>query len=279
MKKRDVLLGLQVLFFVFALMLGIRGGVGEAAGKESDDNKVIKFAVCNLKAYEDSTKVLAKEVEKLGYKLDYIFLADNTQINQAVESGEYFANYHQHTPYMNEFNRAHKGHLAAAFKIFTDKSGIFSKKYKSLAELPDGAKISIPVDVGNNFRTFVMLAEEGLIKIKSGITDAEITQNDITENPKKLQFVEVDYTMLARALEEADAGFLYATVAGEIGLDISDALVTEPERLQAADVIAVREENLDDPRTAILKQAYYSDALKQALKDSYDGREILVPAW
>jgi D-methionine transport system substrate-binding protein len=252
-------------------------GCGYAA---SQDPKTIKFAVCNLKAYEDTTKILAREVEKLGYKLDYIFLADNTQINEAVESGEYFANYHQHTPYMEEFNRAHKGHLAAAFKVFTDKSGIFSKKYKSLDDLPVGAKISIPVDVGNNFRTFVMLADKGLIKIKDGVAAAEITQNDIVENRKKLQFIEVDYTMLARALEEADAGFLYATVAAEIGLDVSkDALATEPVELQAADIIAVRAENLNDERTRILKQAYYTDALKQALRDLYAGRDILEPAW
>jgi D-methionine transport system substrate-binding protein len=180
---------------------------------------------------------------------------------------------------MQEFNRGHKGHLAAAFKVFVDKSGIFSKKYKSLNDLPNGAKISIPVDVGNNFRTFVMLAEKGLIKIKPGVKETAITQNDIIENPKKLQFIEVDYTMLARALEEADAGFLYATVAAEIGLDINDALAAEPKKLQAADIIAVRSENLKDPRTAILKKAYYTDALKKALKDSYGGREILEPAW
>jgi D-methionine transport system substrate-binding protein len=262
-------------FFVIAASLGL-----PSRGYAAKDEKIIKFAVCNLKAYEDTTKVLAKEVEKLGYKLEYIFLADNTQINEAVESGEYFANYHQHTPYMDEFNKAHNGHLAAAFKVFTDKSGIFSKKYKTLAELPNGAKISIPVDVGNNFRTFVMLANHGLIKIKDGVKSTSITQNDIVENPKKLEFIEVDYTMLGRALEEADAGFLYATVAAEIGLDISkDALATEPIELQAADIIAVRSENINDERTKILKQAYYTDALKKALKESYAGRDILEPAW
>jgi D-methionine transport system substrate-binding protein len=275
MKSVKFLTSLLGLFFLIALFLGI-----STKGYAADDKKIIKFAVCNLKAYEDTTKVLAKEVEKLGYKLEYIFLADNTQINEAVESGEYFANYHQHTPYMEEFNKAHNGHLAAAFKVFTDKSGIFSKKYKSLDDLPTGAKISIPADVGNNFRTFVMLADKKLIRIRDGVKATAITQNDIVENPKKLEFIEVDYTMLGRALEEADAGFLYATVAAEIGLDISkDALATEPVEFQAADIIAVRSENLNDERTKILKKAYYTDALKRALRESYAGRDILEPAW
>ncbi|MDR1308510.1 MAG: ABC transporter substrate-binding protein [Deltaproteobacteria bacterium] len=272
----------RLLFSAVALTFTIGhiqlAGLAQAADAET--SKVIKFAVNNLKVYEDTTKVLAAEVEKLGYTLEYIFLADNTQINEAVESGDYFANYHQHTPYMEEFNRGHKGHLVAAFTVFTDKSGIFSKKYKSLGDLPEGARISLPVDVGNNFRTYVMLAQAGLIKTRPGVEGPAITQNDITENPKKLEFIEVDYTMLGRAMEEADAGFLYATVAAEIGLDISrDALVTEPVEYQAADIIAVREENLNDPRTGILKQAYYTDALKQALRDSYAGRDILDPAW
>ncbi|MDR3165913.1 MAG: hypothetical protein LBU13_10100 [Synergistaceae bacterium] len=273
--KKSTLSLLRLALFLFLIL-----SAAAAHAAANTDNKVIKFAACNLKVYEDTAKVLAGEVEKLGYKLEYIFLADNTQINEAVESGEYFANYHQHTPYMEEFNRGHKGHLAAAFKVFTDKSGLFSKKYKSLSDLPIGAKISIPVDVGNNFRTFVMLAGEGLIKIKDGVEATAITQNDIVENPKKLQFIEVDYTMLSRALEEADAGFLYATVAAEINLDVSkDALVTEPIEHQAADIIAVRSENLNDKRTEILRQAYYTDAMKQALKESYAGRDILEPAW
>ncbi|MDR1052193.1 MAG: hypothetical protein LBP95_14255 [Deltaproteobacteria bacterium] len=274
MKKTIFLLSLAVLA---ALALSLAMPRGSLA---ADDPKVIKFAVNNLKVYEDTTRVLAEEVKKLGYTLEFIFLADNTQINEAVESGEYFANYHQHTPYMEEFNRGHKAHLAAAFKVFTDKSGLFSKRYASLDDLPRGAKISLPVDVGNNFRTYVMLANAGLITIKDGVEPARITQNDVTSNPKNLEFIEVDYTMLGRALEEADAGFLYATVAAEIGLDISkDALATEPPELQAADIIAVREENLTDPRAEILKKAFYTDALKTALTDSYAGRNILDPAW
>ncbi|MHB8063443.1 MAG: MetQ/NlpA family ABC transporter substrate-binding protein [Ruminiclostridium sp.] len=248
--------------------------------KAAQDDKVIKFAVCNLKAYEETTKVLAQEVEKLGYKLEYTFLADDTQINEAVESGEYFANYHQHTPYMNQFNKTHNAHLVAAFKVFTDRAGLFSKKYKSLKDLLDGARITIPNDAGNNFRTFVMLADEGLIKLKDGIDPINITQNDIVENPKKLKFIEVDYTMLAKSLEEADAGFLYATVAAEIGLEFGkDALVGERQDLQAADIIAVREENKDSEKIKILEKAYKTDTVKKALKDTFDGKEVLLPAW
>lgn len=248
--------------------------------KTTDDNKIIKFASCNIKVYEDTTKVLAQEVEKLGYKLEYTFLADNTQLNTAVENGEYFANYHQHTPYMNEFNKAHKAQLAVAFKVFTDRAGLFSKKYKSLNDLPNGARIVVANDVGNGFRAFIILADAGLIKLKEGISPIDITQNAIIDNPKKLKFIEVDYTMLSKSLEEADAGFLYATVAAELGLEFGkDALAGEREELQAADIIAIRQENIGSEKAKILEKSYKTDAMKKALKDSFSGKDVLLPAW
>jgi D-methionine transport system substrate-binding protein len=267
--------------YLFSAMLFATAILFTGCGqKTKDDPKVIKFASHNFKVYEDTTKVLAKEVEKLGYKLEPVFLADNTQLNEAVENGEYFANYHQHVPYLEEFNAAHKSHLVPAFKVFTDRGGIFSKKHKTLNDLPDGATITVANDPGNHFRGLVILADAGLIKFKEGIPLQKVSQKDIVENPKKLKFIEVDYTLLARGLDDADAGFLYATVATEFGLDINkDALGVERPELQSPDIIAVREENLNSEKAKILQKAYYTDAMKQALKDAFDGKEVLQPAW
>jgi D-methionine transport system substrate-binding protein len=243
-------------------------------------DKTITFVAQNYKLYEDTTKILAEEVGKLGYKLDYKFLADNTQINEAVESGEAFANYHQHIAFLTEFNQVHNTHLYPAFEVFTDRAGLFSKKYKSIDTLPDGATISIPVDPGNNFRTFVMLADAGLIKLKDGVEPAKVTIKDVVDNPHHFKFTEVDYTMLSRAIEDADAGFLYATVAAEINLDFNkDSLLKENKKNQSPDVITVLEKNKDSEKTKILKKAYQTDRMKQAFKDAYQGREILLPGW
>jgi D-methionine transport system substrate-binding protein len=275
MKKKQVLGALVILALVVVGACSKKAAV--AAG---GDDKVIKFASCNLKAYEDSTKVLAGEVAKLGYTLEYIFLADNTQLNEAVERGEYFANYHQHTPYMNEFNREHQAHLAPAFKVFTDRSGLYTAKdYKSLSDLPDGATVVIPADAGNNFRAFTILIEAGLLKLKDGVSEEGASQADIIFNPKNLKFIEVDYTMLSRTLEDADAGFLYATVAFDSGIDPAKILAAEPERFQAADIIAVRQENLNSEKAAILKKAFYTEAVKKSFRDSFGGIEVLIPEW
>jgi D-methionine transport system substrate-binding protein len=267
-------------FLLAAFLIGMLAITSCTKKDQGAEDKVIKFAVSNIKVYEDTTIALSKEVEALGYKLEYTLLSDYVQTNSSVESGEYFANYHQHEPYMNEFNNTHNGHLAVAFEVFTDRSGLFSRKYKSLNELPIGAQISIPNDAGNNFRPLVILADAGLIKLREGVEPIKISQKDILENPKKLRFIEVDYTMLSRSLEEADAGYLYATVAADAGFDFNrDVLAAEREELWAPDIIAVHQENVGSEKAKILEKAYKTDSVKKALRDAFGGRDILLPTW
>ncbi|REK60873.1 MAG: methionine ABC transporter substrate-binding protein [Cohnella sp.] len=269
----------RIMGILSAVMLVSASLLLASCGSAQKD-KTIKFVAANLKVYEDTTELLAQILEEKGYKLDYKFLGDNTQLNRAVENGEADANYHQHIAYLNEFNALHKTHLVPAFKAFTDASGIFSKKYKSIEELPDGATFSIPVDPANNFRTLVMLQDAGLIKLKEGIDPIKATVEDIVENPKNFKFTELDYTMLVRALDDVDAGFLYATLAYEAGLDYQkDALVKEREEFQSPDIIAVHEKNKDSEKIKALQEAYQSDRMKQALKDIFGGKDVLIPGW
>lgn len=267
----------KITFASLALLL-LSSLAGCSGG--DDSAQTIRFVAANIKLYEDTTKILAEELEKQGYKLEYKFISDNTQLNEAVISGEADANYHQHIAYLTEFNALHKSNLVPAFEAFTDPSGLFSKKHASLADLPDGAVISIPVDPANNFRTLVMLAKEGLLTLREGVEPAKATQRDIVDNPHHFTFREVDYALLTRALDDADAGFLYATLAAEIGLSFKeDALIQEDKALWSPDIIAVREEDKGSAKIKALKQAYQSDRIKQAFKDAYDGKEVLIPAW
>jgi D-methionine transport system substrate-binding protein len=262
--------------FLSAVLLAGTLLVSSCAKKQADD-KTISLAVTKIKIYEDTAKAWAKEVEKLGYKLD-IRSVGVVQLNEVVERGEIFATYHQHTAFLKEWNALHKGHLAAAFPIFIDRAGVFSLKHKSIKDLPAGATFLIPPDIGNNFRTFKMLADAGLIKIRTDIAVESVSVRDVTDNPKQFKFVEVDYEILERTLSEVDAGFMYATNAAAIGLDVNkDALLTESKEFWVPDIIAVRQENLNSPKSEILKKAYYTDSVKQAMKDSFDGKEIVLP--
>jgi D-methionine transport system substrate-binding protein len=245
----------------------------------SNSDKTIKFVSTNIALYQDTTEALAKEVEKRGYTLDYQFITDGPQLNSAVESGEADATYHQHAAYLKYYDQQFHGSLVAAFDAFTDPSGLFSKKWKSIQDLPDGAVVTAHIEPANYYRPFLMLQDAGLIKLRPGVDPLAITENDIVENPRHIKIQGLDYALLPKALDDADAGFLYASQAADIDVDFHSALVTESKANQSPDVIAVKDGQQDSEKIRILKESYQTDAVKEQLKKSFGGKDVVIPAW
>ena len=244
------------------------------------EDKTIHLLIEGLKVYEDSAKVLGTELEKQGYTLDVKAFTNGTQATLAIENGEADAGYHRHQASLDAFNAQHSTTLVAAFKAFTDPAGLFSKKHKSLQDLPDGATIAVHVDPSNYWRPFLILQDAGLIKLKDGVDPLAVTEKDITENPRNLKFVALDYALLVPALDDVDASFLYSTQAIEVGLEFKrDALGLENEKFQSPDVIYVKNGTENSEKIQALKTAYYSDAVKKSLSDAFGGKDVLLPAW
>lgn len=270
-----------VMSSLLALSLLIVSACSQVTGLSGggSDDKTIKFVSTNIALYEDTTKVLADEVAKHGYKLDYKFITDGPELNAAVESGEADATYHQHQAYLDYYDRQFDGHLVAAFDAFVDPSGLFSKKWKSIQDLPNGALVTAHVDPSNYYRPFLMLADAGLIKLRPGVDPLSITEKDIIENPRNIKIQGLDYALLPKALDDADAGFLYGSQAADIGIDFGTALVTETKQNQSPDVIAVKDGQQDSEKIQALKKAYQSDAIKEQLVKSFGGKQVVLPAW
>lgn len=269
MKFRTALSGLAGLSFLLA-----------TATTSFAEDKTVHLLIEGLKVYEDSAKVLGKELEKQGYTLDVKAFTNGTQASLAIDNGEADAGYHRHQASLDAFNAQHGTTLVAAFKAFTDPAGLFSKKYKSLQELPEGATVAVHVDPSNYWRPFLILQDAGLIKLKDGVNPLTVTEKDIIDNPKHLKFVSLDYALLVPALDDVDAVFLYSTQAIEVGLEFKrDALGLENQKFQSPDVIYVKNGTENSPKIKALEKAYHSDAVKQSLKDAFDGKEVLIPAW
>ncbi|MBI3224167.1 MAG: MetQ/NlpA family ABC transporter substrate-binding protein [Mycolicibacterium cosmeticum] len=245
----------------------------------SSDDKTIKFVSTNIALYEDTTKVLADEVAKHGYKLDYKFITDGPELNSAVENGEADATYHQHAAYLKYYDQQFHGNLVSAFDAFTDPSGLFSKKWKSIQDLPDGAVVTAHIEPANFYRPFLMLQDAGLITLRPGVDPLAITEKDIIDNPRHIKIQGLDYALLPKALDDADAGFLYASQAADIGVDFHTALVSESKENQSPDVIAVKAGQEDTEKIKVLKEAYQTDAIKEQLKKSFGGKEVVIAAW
>ncbi|WP_239614825.1 MetQ/NlpA family ABC transporter substrate-binding protein [Cohnella mopanensis] len=242
------------------------------SSSEDPEDKVIHHIMSDAGFNADIVKILKEQLAKDGYTLDHVVVNDIIQPNKIVNDGEADSNSFQHEAYFDQFvaDQGLKNISRAFYTTFTP-SGLYSKKYKSFAEVPDGALIGIPVDPANNGRALFMLRDLGLLKLKDGVEVIHTTLKDITDNPHKFKFKEVDQLMLQRTLDDVDVGFLFAGTAVQIGLKPKqDALALETgEGLPYKGIVAVRNDLLGSPKIKALQKAYESQEIKDFYKSKY----------
>ena len=200
--------------------------------------------------------------------------------NTAVEEGDLDANYFQHTPYMEKFNEENGTHLVSVGKIHYEPMGIYPGLTKTLEELPDGATIAVPNDATNEARALQLLAAQGLIELKED-AGLNATPNDITSNPKNLQFKELEAAMLPQTASEVDLSVINSNFAMEGGMNpATDSLASEDADSEAAqtfaNLIAVKEGHENDPAIQALVKALQSDKVKEYIEKTYSGAVVAV---
>ena len=200
--------------------------------------------------------------------------------NTAVEEGNLDANYFQHTPYMEEFNEKNGTHLVSVGKVHYEPMGIYPGLTKTLEELKDGATIAVPNDTTNEARALQLLAAQGLIELKED-AGLNATPNDITSNPKNLQFKELEAAMLPQTASEVDLSVINSNFAMEGGMNpATDALASEDADSEAAqtfaNIIAVKEGHENDPAIQALVKALQSDKVKEYIEKTYSGAVVAV---
>ena len=200
--------------------------------------------------------------------------------NTAVEEGDLDANYFQHTPYMEKFNEENGTHLVSVGKIHYEPMGIYPGLTKTLEELPDGATIAVPNDATNEARALQLLAAQGLIELKED-AGLNATPNDITSNPKNLQFKELEAAMLPQTASEVDLSVINSNFAMEGGMNTAtDSLASEDADSEAAqtfaNIIAVKEGHENDPAIQALVKALQSDKVKEYIEKTYSGAVVAV---
>ena len=216
-------------------------------------------------------------LKEKGYELEIKEYVDYIQPNLALESGDLDANYFQHLPYLESFNKENGTNLVSAGAIHYEPFGVYAGKTTSLDELQDGATIAVPNDITNEARALLLLEAQGLIKLKedAGLT---ATKNDIVENPKNLQLYEVEAAQLPRVIGDVDVAVINGNYAIEAGYKVSDALAVEASDSLAAttygNVVAVRAGEENDPAIQALIEALTSDEVKAFIESTYDGAVV-----
>lgn len=220
----------------------------------------------------------AKEILKeKGYDLVIKEYTDYVQPNLALESGDLDANYFQHLPYLEQFNKERGTKLVSAAAIHYEPFGIYAGKTATLEELKDGAAVAVPNDATNEARALLLLEAQGLIKLKEG-AGLNATKNDIVTNDKKLDIKEIEAAQVPRSLKDVDIAVINGNYAIEAGLKVSDALAAEDSKSIAAttygNVVAVKEGNEKNDAILALIDAITSDQVKQFIDEKYEGAVV-----
>jgi D-methionine transport system substrate-binding protein len=214
-------------------------------------------------------------LDRYGLKVKIIEFNDYNLPNEALQDGSLDANIYQHLPYLKAASKAHGYDLEVIGKTFIFPTGLYSKKIKSLRQLPDHAVIALPNDPSNELRALILLKKAGLITLK---TTHHANLQDIATNPKKLRFKELDAAQLPRILRDVDAAVINTTFAIPAGLRPSrDALYLEDKDSPYANLIVIRRASEKKPQLDLLVKAMNSKEVKVKAKQLFgDGA---IKAW
>lgn len=217
-------------------------------------------------------EVVKQVAEKQGLKIELIEFSDFIQPNAALDAGDVDVNTYQHRPFLESQNSMRGYKLTPVGDGVVQQMGVYSKRYKSLDELPSGARIAIPNDPTNGARALLVLQAANLIKLKQGVT-VTASPFDVAENPKKLKFIEIEAAQLPHSLVDVDAAAINSAYAVQAGLSpANDSLALESKDADfAVVVIAARQDNKDDARVAGFVKAYRSDEVKQFVEKTFPG--------
>ena len=197
--------------------------------------------------------------------------------NTAVEDGDEDANYFQHIPYLQEFNETRGTHLVDVAGVHIEPMGIYAGKTESLDALADGAVIGIPNDPTNEGRALLLLEAQGLIKLDDS-TNLSATPNNIVENPKNLEFQEIEAQTLPSSRPDLDLAVINSNYALGAGLNpTTDALAIESSDSPYVNVLVVKEGNEENPAVQALVEVLHSDAIRSYITEQFAG--VVVPAF
>ena len=250
----------------------------ETANETTEEEDTHIVVASQTPPMTDIVEIVADVIEE-PYTVELMEVSDNIQYNEAVFNDEADASFAQHEPFMEQFNNENDADLVAMEQIYNAIVGFYSPVYESIDEVQDGDEVAIPSDPTNEARALMILDSEGLITLEEGV-NFEATVEDITDNPKNLEFTHVDLLNLSSSYEDGiPLVFNYPTYIEPLGLTPEDAVLLEDDsdNTFAIQVVA-REENADSEKIKALNEAFTSPEVYEFLDDLKD-KAHLEPAF
>jgi len=247
-----------------------------AAGTKEEANSKTILVGATPEPHAAFLSLVVEDLAKEGYTLKIQEFTDYVTPNEALESGELDANFFQHIPYLESFNKEKGYHLANAGGIHVEPFALYSKKYKNLADLPNGATIAIPNDPTNEGRALLLLESAGLLTLAAN-AGLEATPLDIAANPNNLRFREIEAASLPRVLQDVDAAIINGNYAIPAGLIATrDGLLVEGADSPYVNVIAVKQGREQDAGIVALVKALRGEKIKAYVAEHYTNGEVVL---
>ena len=272
--KTTIALSLAAIAFA-GVISGCGGDKKPAASSAAVKNEI---SVGITPGYSEQVmEYAAKEAAKQGLTVNIKTFSDYVTPDQALAAGDIELNSFQHGPFLQDFNDKNGTHLVSIGNTYLAPLRVYSNKITSIKDVPDGAKVSIPNDPSNGGRALLLLDHNGLLKLKPGTDPTKATINDIAENPKKLEIIELEAAQLPRSLDDVTISVINAGYAKSANLDSKKALATEDNTSPYVNIIAAREQDKDNPTYQKFVKIFQSDNVRKYINDNFsDG---LVPAF
>ena len=269
-----------------AFVLGACGNNASSSASSSNaqssgsELKTVKIASVGSDA--DIWRYIAEseQAKKAGLKIEVQEINGGVPLNESVADGTVDANAFQSIGYLQGFNEANSNKLVPVGTTYIEPMGLYSKKVKSLNDLPNGAKVALPDNPYNTTRALRLLESAGLIKLSSDFKDGTGTPSDIVENKKNLEFLLIDDTTSVRVLDDTDLIAIGNTIALEGGLNVlKDSLFYEKadaSTITSINVIAVKAENADKDEYKKLVELYHDPEIQKYISDKFAGTKVEV---
>lgn len=253
-------------------------GAKDSSNGAGENTKLVVGAsnVPHAEILEQVKPILAKE----GIDLKIETYQDYILPNKDLESKELDANYFQHIPYLESQIKDNGYDFVNAGGIHIEPIGVYSKKYKSLEELPEGATIIMSNSVADHGRILSLLEAKGLIKLKDGIDKTKAEVKDVVENTKNLKFdPNYEAALLVQLYEngEGDAVLINSNYAIDAGLNpIKDSIALEDKESPYVNIIAVRKGDENKPAIKKLVEALKSKEIQDFILEKWNGAVVPV---
>ncbi len=224
----------------------------------------------------DILRLIKPDLEKAGYELKIVEFSDFVSPNLALDAGEVDANYYQHQPFLDATVQSRRLRITSVKPIHILPMAAYSKRIERIANLKNGARVSIPNDPSNGGRALLLLQDAGVIKLRDGV-GTSATVLDIISNPKGIRIIEVEAAQVPRTLDDVDLAVVNSNYAIGVGLNpVTDSIYLESKQSPYAVVVATRKGNEDNAKIEALTKALTSQKVKDFMIKQYKGGVVPV---